>query len=446
MFSKINVTALLVVLGSVVSSAQDSLSLAECVDYALDNHLTLKNSLLDEKKADYQIKETRAIGLPQVDGKIDLLHNVEVQKGFAPASALDPAAPDNLVIPLAFGIDYSSNAGVTVSQLLFNNSFFVGLEASKTYKKLSAQNTSKTKEDVVLNVTKAYYGVLVNNHRAELLGTNREQLEKLLSDVKVMYEAGVAESIEITKLTVSLNNLLTEIERIEAFKEVSLNLLKFNMGRPLSDNLVPSETLESILGETDTSSVAPLDAQKRIDYQLLQTQLELSELNIKSSKSNAIPTAAAFANLGANYGALEISEIPKLGEWETYALVGLQVNIPIFSSFKNKSIVQQAVIDKEKIANQMEQATMGFELEYVQLKDNFNNYLNSLSRQRTNLELAQAVFNDAQIKYQAGVGSNYDIVVAQTSLKESQTNYLATVYDLLITQADLDKCTGNLNK
>lgn len=446
MFNKLKMTITLVLLGSVTLFAQESMSLKECIDFALENHLTLRNSALDEEKADYQVKETRAVGLPQVDGKIDLMANLEVQKQFVPEDAFNPLGDPNKTTALGFGVPYSSGASVSVTQLLFSNSFLVGLEASKTYKKLGVQNTSKSKEDVILNVTKAYYGVLVNDHREELLNANKAQLEKLLSDARIMYETGVIEPIEITKLTVSLNNLLTEIEKIESFKEISLNLLKFNMGKQLSEKIVPSETLESILGGTDTTSIKQLDAQNRIDYQLLETQLELSELNIKNYKSNSIPTAAAFANLGMNYGAIEFQEIPKFNNWEPYALVGLQINVPIFSSLRNKSLIEQAKIDKQKVANQMEQATMGFEFEYVQLKENFNNYLNSLSRQRTNLELAQAVFNDAQIKFQAGTGSNYDIVVAQTSLKESQINYLATIYDLLITQADLDKCTGNLNK
>ena len=288
--------------------------------------------------------------------------------------------------------------------------------------------------------------MLVNEHRTALLNANKKQLEQLLSDAEALYDAGMVEGIELSKLSVNLNNLITEIEKVEALNEISKNLLKFNMGKPLSEDILLFESLEGLLLSSDTVNIASLNAANRTDYKLLQTQYDLSELNIRNYKSNAIPTVAAFGNFGANYGALKLKEIPKIGDWQSYAIVGLQVNVPIFSSFRNKSLVQQAKIDKDKIVNQMKQATEGYEMEYAQLKRNFENYLGSLARQRKNLDLAQKVYDDAQIKFTTGVGSNSDIIAAQTSLKEAQTNYLATVYDLLITQVELDKCTGNLKR
>jgi len=434
---------LLVFLGS-ISKAQDTLTLSECIDYALEHHLSIENSIIDEEAADLDINETRASGLPQVDGSADFMASPKIQSQFVPEDAFSPFGDPDRVVPLAFGVPFSSDAHVEVTQLLYSNTFFVGLEAAKTYKKLSEQNTQFTKQDVVLNVTKAYYGVLVNQHRKELYNANKSQLDKLLSDATVMFDAGMIESIELTKIQVSINNLITEIEKVNSLDVVSRNLLKFNMGMALSEPLLLGDSLEGLLSSSDTASIPGLNPEERLDYQILQSQLELTDLNVSNEKSRAVPTAVAFGRVGANNGAINFEDLPKFGNWESYAFVGIQLNVPIFSSGQKKNRVEKAKLDQVKLLNQMEQAVSGYELEYSELKENFKNYLASLERQQINLDMAQLVYEDAQIKYVEGTGTNADIVSAQTSLKEAQVNYLATVYDLLITQVDLDKCTGNL--
>jgi len=434
-----------------ISFAQNKYTLEESINYAITNHTSIKNAQLDQLKSKSKIAETRAIGLPQIEGNIDFMGTVEPQKQFMEQSALammrgQKVTPEMVdeVGSLSMSIPYSTNAGVTVTQLLFNGSYFVGLEAAKTYKELSDRSLEKTIEDVKVNVTKAYYGSLVNKHRLSLLNANKAQIEKLQADAKVMFEAGVLEEIELSKLTISHNNLLSEIEKVEAVQIISDNLLKYQMGLPITTEIELTETLESVLLKLEVNNIPSFTAENRIDYKLLQTQLTLAKLDVKNQKMVGLPTAALFGNFGVNYGATKFDNLSKFDEWGNYSFVGAKISIPIFSSFQNKNMIDQKKFAQYQMENNIQMAKDGFRMEYEQHVESYNNYIKSLERHETNLKLAQEVFDNAKIKYQNGIGSNYDLIVAETSLKQAQTYYLGAVYDLLVTKVELDKVTGNL--
>lgn len=429
--------------------AQQSMTLEECVSFALENHLSLKNSVLEEKKADYQIVETRSIGLPQVNGKIQGVGNIEVQPQFIPEGSfgvIPGVTPDpEKVQAFALGVPYSATASITVSQMLFNSSYLVGLEAAKTYRMLSVQNTEKNKENVKIDVIKAYYGALVNKQRRELLIANKAQVARLQSDAEIMVKEGVMEPIELSKLSVSLNNLITQIEKVEAVQRISENLLKFNMGMPLTEEIELVDKLEEVLKETGATTSPELNVDNRLDFQLMKTQMKVNKLQLKDYKLKSLPDASLFANVGSAFGAIKFEKNPLIGKgnWANYGNVGFVVNVPIFTSFKNRSLVNQSKVDIDILNNQMALAKQSYELEYNQHIENYLNYKSSLERLEKNQQLAQDVYDNAQIKYKNGVGSSYDIVVAETQLKEAQTNYLGAIYDLLVTKVDLEQASGN---
>lgn len=430
---------------AISSYAQTSMSLEECVTYAVDNHLSIKNTVLNQKKIKAQTVESRSSGLPQLNGAIQGIGSPKIQSQFVPETFSNPNGNELKVQPLAFSVPYSADASVTATQLLFNNTYFVVLEGAKVYEEISVKQTDMKVEDVKANVTKAYFGALVNQERKELLAANKAQIVKLQSDAEIMVNEGVMEKIELSKLSVSLNNLITEIEKVDAFQRISENLLKFNMGMPISESIILSENLEEVLSKTEVSTASQQNIEERIDFQLLKMQGRINELILSDLKMKILPDANLFGTLGANYGAIKLKENPVFNfkdNWQSYSRVGFQVNVPLFSSGRYRGKIDQAKVDVDMHNNQMEMAKQGYELEYNQHLENFLNYKTSLDRLEKNKDLAQDVYDNAQIKYKNGVGSNYDIVVSETQLKEAQTNYLGAIYDLLITKVDLDKSAG----
>ena len=328
-----------------------SYTLQKCIDYALINHSSIKNADLDYKSSEAKVKETVAIGLPQINGKIDFVDYLKVQSQFLPANAFDESAPAGLVAPVAFGVQYSSSASITATQLIFDGSYIVGLKAAKAYKELYQKSVDQSKVDVVENVSKAYYGALVNQQRLDLLRNNKSLVDKLYADTKIMFEVGVVDKVSLQRISVSKNNLEVEISKLEGVVELSYAVLKFHMGMSLGDEVEIVDELESVISSLESSVSVSANTSSRPDYLQLQIQLKLMELDLKNEKVNAYPKLGAFGTLGANVGSYEFTDVFKFNDWQSFSMVGLQLDVPLFSSFRRGHRIAQSKISIEKIEN-----------------------------------------------------------------------------------------------
>ncbi len=420
-------------------------SLKQCIDFALQNHEQIKNAELENEVSQAKVKETVGIGLPQVSGKFDVTGNLEIQKQFVPGDALGvPGGDPNQLIALGFGVPYSNNANITITQLVFNGSYLVGLQASKVYKELSEKQLSKTKIDVIEAVTKAYYSTLVAEERLKLLEINKGQLDALLSDMKVMYENGLTDKLELQRLNVNINNLQTEIQKIENLVVVSQQLLKFQMGADMSADITLSETLESYVSKLTPAGEQTANYTNRIEYKQLETQKLLQELDLKNKKVQRYPSLGAFASMGYTAGGLDFAQAFEFDKWEPYMMIGLSLNVPVFSGFQSTYQIQQSSLKLKQIDNNFNLLKRSIDFETSQTQKDYQNVLSTLDIQKENIELAKEVFDVTKIKYKEGYASNLEVVQAESSLKEAQSNYFGAIYDALVAKVALDKALGNL--
>lgn len=418
-----------------------SFSLSEAIDYALIHQVNVKNAKLDEAIAKNTVKKTIGIGLPQINGVANFQDFLKVPTTLVPGEFFG-GAPGSL-IPVKFGVNYSSSVGLEGSQLIFDGSYLVGLQAAKTYKELSIKNSKSTRIEVATAVTKAYYSVLVNSEQLSLLDANLIRLEKSLKDTKALFTNGFAEKIDADRLEVLNNNLNTEKENVIQLLALNLNLLKFQMGLPVGAVL----TLKDKIGDVKaTASDAMADStvyNKRIEYSLLQTQKKLNELDIKRYKSAYLPSLVAFGNYSASFQGDKFKDL--YNRSFPTAIVGLKLNIPIFSGGQRLYDVRNAKLALIKTENNLQNLENTISLEVSQARINFNNGQRSLANQKRNMDLAQEVLRVSKIKYEQGVGSSLEVTTAETSLKEAQNNYIKALYDMLINKVNLDKALGNLN-
>ncbi|MEJ2006411.1 MAG: TolC family protein, partial [Cyclobacteriaceae bacterium] len=190
-------------LSLVRANAQDNrYTLEECIDYALEHNQEYLNAGLETEKADQVVQETISDGLPQINANLDLTYNIKIQTSFIQdfisptvygilineGVLPDAEAPTPEFFPVQFGTKYSGNASISVNQMLFDGSFFVGLQASRTYSELSRKEKTRTQIDIIANVSKAYYLALVNEEREELIIKNYQRLDTLLQETTALYE------------------------------------------------------------------------------------------------------------------------------------------------------------------------------------------------------------------------------------------------------------------
>jgi outer membrane protein TolC len=439
---------------SAFAQEKRTMTLEQCIEYAYQNTALMQKSVLDEQIAEARVKETIGIGLPQINGSAQLLYNFELRPAFLPAFFLSqgsgsPPDPDAEFVPVRgiFAPRYQGDAGITVSQLIFNGSYFVGLQASKTYKELTKKTTASNKVTIAENVTKAYFSLLVAKERAKLIDANIARLDSLIKDVKALNKQGFAENIEVTRLEVTANNLRAEKMKVERLIELSQELLKFQMGMPVQEKIEVTGSLRDYQLEQIPDGEVRADYKNRAEYQVLETAIALTKLDLKNKQVGAYPSLVAIGQMGYATGARYFSNIGDFSNrWLGYGTVGLQLNLPIFNGMQRKYKVEQNRIEILKLEQDKRNLEKAIDFQTTQAQITLKNALTTLEAQKRNMELAKEVLRVSEIKYKQGVGSSVEIINAETAYKEAETNYFAALYDALIAKVDLDKALGKLGK
>jgi outer membrane protein len=250
---KIYMIITLLVTANIIARGQrsDTLSykfgLKAAIDYALTHQTTVLNAIVDEEIARNTVRQTVGIGLPQVSTSYNFQDFLKLPTTLLPGEFSNP--PSSTPIPVKFGTKYNSTAGIELSQLLFDGSYIVGLQAAKTYKELSVRNSKRTKIETVVAVTKAYYGVLVNGEQLALIDANLTQLNKSLNDTEAMFNNGFVEKIDVDRLQVLKNNLETEKENVIRLLQMNVDMLKFQMGMPVQASLSLTDKINDVRAE-----------------------------------------------------------------------------------------------------------------------------------------------------------------------------------------------------
>lgn len=440
---KIKYYLLFLIVFSFSASAQQAFSLKEAVTYAIKNSVNVKNSQVDITSAEYRIKEIKAAGLPQINGQFQFSSNVIVPTSLIEAKNFNPAAAEGEVMKVKFGVPWGGQVGIGVNQLIFDATWLVGLRAADTYRQLAQGGLKQTKLTVAESVMKAYYGVLVAEERNKLLDLNVGRLDSLIRDTRALQQQGFVEKIDLDRLQVQRNNLVTEQMKVNNLIQLSYQLLKFQMGYGLENSI----SLKDKLSETEVNTlkmlqVSNVDYANRIEYSLLQSQRKLTELDIESKYKGYLPKVFFSGSLGAGHSNPRFNPFER---WFPASTLTLGVQVPIFDSGMKKYQIEQSRLNLIKIDQTSTLLRQSFDLQADQANIMLKNGLETLETQKRNMELAQEIVRVTKIKYQQGLGSNIEVINAEASLKESQTNYFASLYDVLIAKVDLDKAMGNLN-
>jgi outer membrane protein len=476
------------------STSPLSLSLQQAVDYAIKHKSTLQEARVEEQISDAKIKQVKAQGLPQINAQATITDNYKLQKSLTDFSALGggststlngvtlspadvaSASAGNPVTltptytttptvsagpqPFGFGQRYAGNAAFSASQQLFDGSYLLGLKAAKVYKQLAVKQTQQSEIEVVEQVQKAYYSTLVAGERIKLLDRNVERLRTLLSQTEIQFRTGVVEKLDVQRLQVQLNNLTVDRQNAQRLIEVSAALLKFQMGLDQRQEVQLTDALNAaVLADARQLLQASQEPNygNRIEYSLLQTQRDLAALDVRNQRAAYLPKLSLVAQYGWSGGDAKLGGLTEFRgpssrsdvgyanqNWFGFGNVGLQLSVPIFDGFRRKSLVQQAKLTVDKTNHSVTTLQQSIDLELAQSRATLQNDLGRLSTQQANLDLATEVARVAKIKFQSGVGSNVELITAETDLREAQTNYYAALYDALVAKVDFQKSNGTL--
>jgi outer membrane protein len=424
-----------------------SFSLADCINYAYEHQDSVKNAALDIKSADYKIKETIGSGLPQISGSISfqdfLKPPASVGPNFLGGGPIDLDAP---LIKFPFGaVKYNNTFSLQATQLLFSGTFIVGLQAVKTFKELYKYSLTRSKIETNVNVTKAYYQVLVSGEQVKLLDANINQLKQQVDQTTAQNKQGFVEKIDVDRLSVQYYNLVTNRDNVARAITLYIQMLKFQMGMPIDQALTLTDKLEDIKLDKDIAqtSVDTSFYHNRIEYNLLETNVKLNMLDVKDKKAAYLPSAGLSAGFGEVFQENKFKYLYNNVYPNSY--IGLNINIPIFNGGQRTNQLRQSEINVQKAQNDLENARNGFRLQATAAQTLYYNSIQSLNNQKRTREVAKDVLRVSKIKYEQGVGSSIEVTTAQTALETADNQYIQSLYEALVSKVDLDKAYGKIN-
>lgn len=411
-------------------------SLQQAIDYALQNQKDIKNALLEEQVAKQKVHEVTGSGLPQINASLDFKDYIK-----SPVLVFNGMAVS--IYPT-----YNITPSLEASQLLFSGEYLVGLQASKVYLELTKKSTESTRIDLISKVSKAYYNTLIAQERMALLDANVDRVRKTLDDTKAFFNNGLIEKIDVDRLTVTYNGLMVEQEKVKRLVDVSILLLKFQIGLDVQANLTLTDKLADVKFDPATQiSAEKFDYSKRVEYSLFETQSKLARLDLKRSKFAYLPNAAAYASTSKLYMANDLDNAGNFMDdkvWFPMTVVGGKITLPIFSGLQRNARYQQAKLKSAEAENNLLFIKQSIDLELASSLTILQNAAATYNIQKSNIETAQEVVRVSKIKYEQGLGSNLELVTAETSLKEAQTNYYNALFDALVAKIDFDKANGNI--
>lgn len=415
-------------------------SLNDCLQYAVQHQHDVVNARLDRQYSQEQVRENTGKLLPHVSINGSVVDNLKLATTLYPD--IFNGDPDHKV-PVQFGNKFTSDITGEVDQTVFNSNYFIGLKAAKVYEELSQRSLSRTEIDTRVNVTKAYYNVLVNKESIRLAKANLAQLEKSLQDTKAKYGAGISETVDVNRIQVQYNNAQTSLDNQQRLLQYSLAELKFQMGMPLADSLALSETVKDFApGSAAAADTMNYSYQDRPEYAMQNIQVDLNKLSLKSTRLGFLPSLSAYVNYGYNYYSSRFSDLYRRGFGNS--ALGLSLSFPIFSGTERIHQTNEARITLQQSQNDLDNLVQQIQLD---VKNAYTQYVNNhdqLQTQEKNMELTQGVYDRIKYKFDQGVSSSLDLLSAENELQQAQSQYINALLNALISQVDLDKAMGKI--
>lgn len=440
---KIKIFAVLLLL-PVLLKAQEQpqayvFTLKEAIDHAIQYNYSAINANRDVEAAKKKKWETTTMGLPQINGNVSYQDNFRLQQSLIPAEFFGGQPGE--FIPVAFGTKHNMNAVVTLTQLLFDGSYLVGLQSAKTYLKISENAKVKTNRELREIVTTTYGNVLLADESILIFDRNKAALEKTLSDTREIYKNGFAEEESVEQLQITLASVNSALENVKRQKRIALDMLKLVLGINLEDQLTLKDKLEFLTQTNMDLAILKeqFEVKNNIDYQIGQNTLTSSELLLKLEKSKALPSLGAQVNFGANTFGNRFTMFNSDQLWFNYSNVGLGLTVPLFSSLGRSARTQQAKIAVEQSKTRLTELEQTLKLQFEKAKSDYEFSLEQLGTSKNSMNLAERIESKNQIKFKEGLTSSFDLTDAQRQLYSAQQSYLQAMVDVITKRAALEK-------
>ncbi len=411
-------------------------SLQECIRYALKNQPVLKQASIDEEINERNIGIALSAWLPQVNGTGGLQHYFEL-----PTSAFPNGSGGTTVTRL--GLYNTSILTLGASQVIYNNDVLLASRGAKYSRRFYQQNTQVSQVNTVADVSKAFYDVLLSQKQLDIINADIARLRLALKDAYAQYQAGVVDKIDYKQATIALNNSLANYKTTQEAVKSKTAVLRQFMGITAERVIMPIYDSLRLEQETRIDTMQMLDVRNRPEYQQLETQRSIQNLNVSYYKWGFLPSLSAFGNYNVNFLNNQFSNLYNQGF--PNSLAGLNLSIPIFQGTRRLQNLRKARLQVDRASLDLVNLHTQINTEFKQALSNYKSSYFDMQTLKQNVDLARDVYNVVFLQYREGIKTYLDVIVAQSDLRTSELNYNNALFTVLSSKIDLQRALGSLS-
>ncbi|MGN6438818.1 MAG: TolC family protein [Agriterribacter sp.] len=411
-------------------SILQSATLQNCIQYAINRQPLVQQAQIDEEIAETTIKSKLSEWFPQINFNYTFQHNFQVQTNIIGGN------------PVKLGVDNTSGILFSGTQTIFNRDVLLASRTRTDIRKQAKQNTESSKIDVAVDVSKAFYDVLATEQQIRVSEENIQRLERSYKDAYNQYQAGITDKTDYKRAAIALNNTKASKRSFEVLLKARIESLKARMNYPVNADLDIVYDTATMENEVVLDTVQAIDYTRRIEYQLLQTQMRLLEANVSYNKWSFLPSLSANGAYNLNYLNNDFSKLYNQSYPASYA--GLTLSLPIFQGGKRKYQIQQAKWQLRRTSLDITYLKNAVNEEYNGALANYKSSLANFFALKENLALAKEVYDVIQLQYRSGVKTYLEVITSETDLRTAQINYYDALYALLSSKIDVQRALGEI--
>ncbi|WP_266205606.1 TolC family protein [Pontibacter kalidii] len=413
-------------------AATESLTLEQCVDYALENRAAVEQALLNKAIGEREIRSNLSGWYPQINASFGGSYNIKPQQF---------PVGDEIITSTQ---KYTSNLLFEANQNLFNSELLLASKAARFTRQQLDQEITDTKINTVVEVSKGFYDVLLTQEQLRILNVNLVRQEKQYNDARSRYEVGLVDKTDYQRAAITLANIRSDIKRATEAIKAKEAYLKQLMGFPIEKNVELVYDYDQMEQAVLVDTTEVIEFANRIELQQLQTQRQLLSLNTAYNKWSYLPTVSAFINYNSQYySSTDFADLYQ-SAYPT-SVVGLRVSLPIFQGLRRVQNLRIAQLQEESLDVAIEDTRKAINTEYQASLANYKADYTEWRTLESNLEMAQEVYDIIKLQYDEGVKAYVDLVVAESELRATQINYYNALYNLMASKLDYQRALGNID-
>ena len=410
-----------------------SLTLKQCIDYALQHQPSVQRSLLNISVA----KATNAINksgwLPQASANATFTDYLKLPTTYATGTSK----------PIQSGVINTLVPGVAVTQSIFSPGLRYASASAPLLLKAAEQTTDSLKIELVSTVSKSFYSLLLTLEDIDILKEDTVRLAQNLRDSYHQYVGGIVDETDYEQATITLNNSVAQLKQANESLFPEYASLKQLIGLAPESQFNISFDTAQMQKEIDIDTSVALQYDKRIEWKQLANTQSLQHQLTNYYQNAALPTLSGFFNYNFEFENNQFSKL--FDNLYPYSFIGLTASVPLFTGFARVQGLHRSQLQERELDWNVTDLKAQIYSEYTNALANYKSNLNDLQVLKKNVDLAKRVYFVVTLQYKQGIVAYLNVITAESNLITAENGYLNALYQVLSSKIDLEKARGEIS-